>query len=160
MLITITVIASFSVTVAAWLASRFLPFKVCPVCAGVFLTWAGLLGARFLGYEINPVVPALLMGGTVVGIAYQLEKKLQNVSSNARFLWKTLFIPTGFVSAYSILAESWTTLSSSLAFLSLMTFLLLRFNLRRSDSGGLTLEGREGRETAAEDIEKKMKDCC
>lgn len=157
MLITLTVISILAISAVVWLVNKILPFRVCPLCAGVFLTWGGLVAAHFLGYSVDLVIPALLMGGTVVGIAYQLEKKSRNISTDQLLLGKVLFIPAGFVIAYGILAELWAVSAGALAFLLPVTFLLLRrFNLRSPDSGGLTLKGRE----TAEEIEKKMKDCC
>ncbi|OGG71248.1 hypothetical protein A3F27_00075 [Candidatus Kaiserbacteria bacterium RIFCSPHIGHO2_12_FULL_53_13] len=148
MLITITVISVLIVSGAAWLASRILPFKVCPICAGVFLTWTGLVAAHLLGYQINLVVPALLMGGSVVGIAYQLEKKFRG-SAGTLLLWKTFFIPAGFAAAYSLLAQLWTALILTTFFLFLITLLFL-------SSGG-----RPGaREETVGNIEKNMEDCC
>ena len=149
MLITITVISILAVSTLAYFAKRILPLKVCPICAGVFITWVWLLGAYFLGYQINLMIPALLMGGSVVGIAYQLEKKARNLSVERLLLWKVLFIPAGFVTAYSLLAQLWTVLLFAVVFLFLVSFLFL-FRSRKLDS----------REEAVGDIEKKMKDCC
>ena len=149
MLITITVISILAVSTLAYFAKRILPLKVCPICAGVFISWVWLLGAYFLGYQINLMIPALLMGGSVVGIAYQLEKKARNLSAERLLLWKVLFIPAGFVTAYSLLAQLWTVLLFAIAFLFLVSFLLL------SESGKT-----KPREETAGEIEKKMKDCC
>ena len=148
MLITIIVVSILIVSGAVWLANRVLPFKVCPICAGVFLTWTGLVAAHFLGYQINLVVPALLMGGSVVGIAYQFEKKFRG-SAGTLLLWKTFFIPAGFAAAYSLLAQLWTALILTTFFLFLITLLFL-------SSGG-----RPGaREETVGNIEKNMEDCC
>ncbi|MDO8561467.1 MAG: hypothetical protein Q7S05_01430 [bacterium] len=156
MLIIITIASILGLTALVRLGEKVLPFKVCPICAGVSLTWAWLLAAHFLGYRIDLMVPALLMGGTVVGLAYQLaplearpltgfEKKFTRPS----LLWKTLFIPSGFVAAYGILLQLWTVALLAIAFLFLISLLFL-------SSGG-----RAGsREAAAGDIENKMKDCC
>ncbi|MDO8522594.1 MAG: hypothetical protein Q7S08_04945 [bacterium] len=149
MLITLTTVSMLAITALVWLSNRILPFKVCPICAGVFLTWSWLLGAHFLGYRIDLTVPALLMGGSVVGVAYQLEKRSRNISGERLLLWKVLFIPAGFAAAYSVLSEQWTVLLFAVVFLFLVSFLLL------SGSGK-----PDSREEAIEDIEKKMKDCC
>ena len=149
MTIALTVASILGITALAHFAKRILPFKVCPICAGVFLTWVWLLGAYFLGYQINLMIPALLMGGSVVGIAYQLEKKARNLSAERLLLWKVLFIPAGFVTAYSLLAQLWTVLLFAIAFLFLVSFLFL------SESGKTAPRGE-----SAGDIEKKMKDCC
>ena len=149
MLITTTIISILVISAGVWLANRALPFTVCPICAGVFLTWVGLVSAHFAGYQINLVVPALLMGGSVIGITYQLEKKFRDSSANTLLLWKTLFIPTGFVAAYSVLEQWWIVFLSAIAFLSLILFAFLSLNGRTSR-----------REKATRDIEKKMKEGC
>src|SRR3989344_7525178 len=125
MTIALTVASILGITALAHFAKRILPFKVCPICAGVFLTWVWLLGAHFLGYRIDLIVPALLMGGAVVGIAYSLEKRSLNISAERLLLWKVLFIPAGFVAAYSLLAQLLTVLLFAAAFLFLVSFLLL-----------------------------------
>ena len=149
MLITITEISILAVTALVWLANKILPFRVCPICAGVFLTWSWLLGAHFLSYQINLTIPALLMGGSIVGIAYQLEKKAGNVSAGKLLLWKVLFIPAGFIAAYGVLEGWWIAFLAALAFLLAVSTLFLR------SSGGTKM-----RDETVGDIEKKMKDCC
>ena len=146
MLITITAASILAITVLTWLLNRILPIKVCPVCAGVFLTWVGLLGAYNFGYQIDLVVPALLMGGSVVGVAYQLEKKIVNSS----VLFKSLFIPAGFIAAYGMLEQLWTEFVIAVAFLSLLSFAFLR----------PSSTGTNQRTEKQDDIEKKMKSCC
>ncbi|MDO8561693.1 MAG: hypothetical protein Q7S05_02600 [bacterium] len=149
MLITITVISILAVSTLAYFAKRILPLKVCPICAGVFITWVWLLGAHFLGYPVDLTVPALLMGGSVVGIAYSLEKRSLNISAERLLLWKVLFIPAGFIAAYSILEGWWIAFLAALAFLLAVSTLFLR------SSGGTKM-----RDETVGDIEKKMKDCC
>ncbi|MCR4275862.1 MAG: hypothetical protein NUV90_00540 [Candidatus Parcubacteria bacterium] len=144
---TITVVSILAITGAVWLVGRFLPFAVCPICAGVFLTWVGLLGARAMGYPVDLTVPAILMGGSVVGIAYQIEKR-SRVSRGARMLFKALFMPAGFVAAYALLQLWWTVLFSAIAFLVVVSAWALR-----SPVAGPHRE-------AGKEIEKEMKDCC
>lgn len=143
MLITITAVSILAISALAWLASRVLPFTICPICAGVLLTWVGLIGARFLGYEVALAVPALLMGGTVVGVMYQLEKKFHDQSANALLFWKALFIPAGFIAAYGVLEQLWAAVLLALAFMFLISIALL-----------------SSRGESASVLEKKMKDCC
>lgn len=143
MLITVTIISILAISAVVWFANRILPFIVCPICAGVFLTWTGLIGARFFGYEVALAVPALLMGGSVVGVAYQLEKKLHGSSAGAPLLWKALFIPAGFVAAYGVLEQLWTAVLLALAFMFLISITLV-----------------PSRGESASGLEKKMEDCC
>lgn len=44
-------------------------------------------------------VDAMLLGGSVAGIAYQVEQRLP--LERSPLLWKILFIPAGFVAAYA-----------------------------------------------------------
>ncbi|OGG78512.1 hypothetical protein A3A36_00430 [Candidatus Kaiserbacteria bacterium RIFCSPLOWO2_01_FULL_52_12b] len=146
MTITITVLSILTVSALVWFVNRILPFTVCPICAGVFLTWVGLVGAHFLGYQINLIIPALLMGGSVVGIAYQLEKKFRDLPVGKILLWKILFIPGGLVAAYSILEQLPAVFLIAVVFLLLVSLLLLSNANKRSE----TVIG----------LEKEMKDCC
>ena len=145
MLVFTTTISILGITLLVWLANRALAFRVCPICAGVAGTWLWLVAAHALGYQIDLVVPALLMGGSVVGATYQLEKKLP--SGRPALLWKTLCIPAGFIGAYGLLTQWWGVLLASLGFLALIAFLFLS---PHTDSG----------KEAVGELEKKMKDCC
>ena len=130
-----------------WLANKIWPFQICPICAGVAGTWLWLLAANFLGYEIDLIIPALLMGGSVVGIAYQIEKRLP--PSRSPLLLKTLFIPAGFIAAYAVLTWHWPALLFSLLFLLLISFIFL-----------YPQKNRNVRKEAVEELEDKMKNCC
>lgn len=145
MTITIATVSIIAIAGFVWFANRVLPFTVCPICAGVFLTWVWLVGAHIAGYQINLAVPALLMGGTVVGVAYQLEKRFRNISAGRLLLWKILFIPSGFIAAYGILEQAATMFLIAAAFLLLASLLLSDNANKRGEAAGL---------------EKKMEDCC
>lgn len=150
MLITLTIISILTITTLVWLANKVLPFTICPICAGSFLTWVGLVSAHFMGYSINLIIPALLMGGSVVGIAYQLEKRSRGLSPGTLMLFKVFFMPAGFVAAYAVLEQLWMAFLFAAAFLFLVS---LAFLSARSSTAG-------SREKTAGDIEKKMEDCC
>lgn len=143
MLIIITVISILALSALVWFVGRIFQLTICPICAGTFLTWLWLVSAHFLGYEINLVVPALLMGGTVVGVMYKLEKRFSGLPAGRLLLWKILFVPAGFVAAYSVLEQSWAVFLIAIAFIFLISFAFL--SSRVKSSGGL---------------EKKMEDCC
>lgn len=149
MLITLTIISILIITLVAWFANQVLPFVICPICAGVFLTWVGLVGAHFVGYGIDLVIPALLMGGSVVGIAYQLEKKSHNLSAGALLLWKVFFMPAGFVVAYGVLNQWWAVSGIAMTALVLVSFLFL--------SAGRTARMHQA---TTNEVEKRLKDCC
>ena len=146
MLITITIISIIVVAGVVWLANKILPFTICPICAGVFLTWVGLIIAYTIGYQINLTIPALLMGGSVVGVVYQLEKKFRDLPVGRVLLWKILFIPTGFVVAYGILERLPAVFLLAVIFLFLASLLLIRKTNTHSES--------------VDGLEKKMEECC
>lgn len=148
MSIIVATVSILAISAVAGLFNRALSFTVCPICAGVFFTWAGLVGAHFLGYRIDLVVPALLMGGTVVGVVYQLEKKSAGSATSRPLLWKAFFIPAGFVAAYAVLYQLWIVFLLATAFLAAIS---ARFFFTRSTTSARKMTG---------DLEKRMEDCC
>lgn len=146
-MLTITIASILGITCVAWLANKILPFRVCPICAGVSGTWLWMLSLSLLGYEIDLAILAMLLGGSVVGIAYQLEKKLP--ARKSALLWKTLFIPTGFVSAYSLVLSRWGAFVVSFIILCLLAWIFVKVRPRQAQ----TTQEVEG-------IKKKMENCC
>jgi hypothetical protein len=146
MSIIVVVVLILVISAVAWLTNRVLPLTICPICAGVFLMWVVLVGAYFLGYNIDLVIPALLMGGSVVGVAGQLEKKFTSSSTGTMLLWKILFIPAGFIAAYAILEQAWAAFLIAAVFLILVSMILIPKAGARADVKG--------------ELEKKMEDCC
>lgn len=150
MFIGITVLSILGITAFVWLANRALPFRMCPICAGVSGTWLWIIIGIYSGWltaESWRLIAALAMGGSVVGIAYQLEKKLG--SDKSPLLWKTLFIPAGFIAAYGILAQQWSIFFIPIIFLLLIAFIFL-FPRKKSKAANKTTE----------ELEEKMKNCC
>lgn len=152
--IIIAAISILALTAAVRLAGKILPFKVCPICAGVSLTWLWMLVGISLGllptsYFLLPA--AILMGGSVVGIAYQLEQRLPRINSSWRtpLLWKSLFIPPGFAAAYGLATQSWiiAAVAALLAGIVTAAFFARRKQSRPADA---TVAG----------LEEKMKECC
>lgn len=150
MVLVITIISIFSIAFAAWLAGKILPFRICPVCAGVAGTWLWLLAGIYLNLlktENWQLIIAVLMGGSVVGVAYQTAKRL--LSSKSEVLFKALFIPSGFVAVYGLLMYWWLLFYAAIVFSAILALLFLR---------------KRGNEKAAnkrvEEIKKRMEDCC
>ena len=146
----ITVITSiFLISSGIWVIRKIRPsFKVCPICVGVSGTWLWMLIANYFGYAMDVIIISMLMGGSVVGIAYQLEKKIKPEKGMA---WKVLFIPTGFAIAYKVIYFSWFHLIILLAVISLLLFIFLDWSMFRRDSG---------RNSKVSYIEKEMENCC
>lgn len=95
-LISIVVLAGLGLAVR-----KIIGIAVCPICVGVAGTWGWMLIAHYAGYAIDVTVLGLLMGGSPVGIAYVLEKKLPE--GRSPIWWKFLAIPAGFAAMYGLL---------------------------------------------------------
>lgn len=98
------IIALSSIVVLAgvgFAARKLLGVAVCPICAGVAGTWGWMLIGHYAGYAVDMTAMALLMGGSPVGIAYVLEKRLP--AGRSPIWWKFLAIPAGFAAMYGLL---------------------------------------------------------
>ena len=65
-----TTVSIFAIAGVAWAARKLLRAPVCPICLGVGGTWLWMLIARSLGYAVDTTMLAILLGGSVAGIAY------------------------------------------------------------------------------------------
>jgi len=148
MAITITTLSILGIAGVVWWLNRILPFNICPICAGVSGTWIWMLIALFMGYAVDFALIALLMGGSVVGIAYQLEKKIPTSSAGRAPAFKIFFIPVGFIAAYSVLGEQWgIALGALIVLVFVMAFMMMR---RMSNPNNAEVE----------ELKEKMKNCC
>ncbi|MDP3999789.1 MAG: hypothetical protein Q8P76_04365 [bacterium] len=148
-MIYIVIFSILAITGLVWLFNKISPFKVCPICAGVSGTWLWLLAAMANGWlSVNsyqlPV--GILMGGSVVGIAYQLEKRLPE--NRSPLIWKTIFIPLGFLVAYYLVLFDWMTFAIFLAIELLFVWLYFR------------LASHQPKNVQVEKLEKQMEKCC
>ena len=132
-----------------WILNKKLPRQICPICAGVTLTWLTLFLGMFFGKlpVLYQVPTAILAGGTVVGLMYQLEKFIK-----PQFLlfWKTLFVISGFWTVYSLIDNQWVMLIISLIVNIAITFLLKIKNLAPNNQESEQIKKQKD----------KMKNCC
>lgn len=82
------------------LGKRATKFRFCVICTSVSLTWIGLLVIRFAEWTVDPVVLALLMGESVVGVYYLLEKKVPE----RFYLFRLPALITLTLAAYTVIA--------------------------------------------------------
>ncbi|TRZ70384.1 MAG: hypothetical protein D4S02_00570 [Rhodocyclaceae bacterium] len=144
----LTSIASIiAIAGAVWAARRLLRLPLCPICLGVGGTWLWMAIAREVGFAVDASVLAILLGASVTGISYQLEKRLPQ--GRSALLWKTLFIPTGIVAAFALAASYWALLGVMAVALLLLTAAF------RVAPGASTAESEQVRE-----LRKKMQNCC
>ncbi|HEY4497320.1 MAG TPA: hypothetical protein VJC20_00985 [Candidatus Paceibacterota bacterium] len=167
----IATISILVITGVGQLFNRILPFRVCLICAGVSGTWLWIItgiNSGWLEADGWLLIAAIAMGGSVVGVAYQFEKRLHPHRST--LLWKMIFIPAGFAAAYSILAQWWIVFLVMAIFL---VILVLRFapleNASRTGFAETPWSEVHNKKIAAEselrrigreELAKKMKDCC
>lgn len=153
MTIFIAIISILIITALIWILNKFLPLKVCPICAGVFGTWLWMLIGVLLNQLpiTNYQLPiAILMGGSVVGVAYQIEKRLP--LNRSLILWKTLFIPTGFTAVYSVLASWWFIFVILVVSLIILTLIFVKQTRNAAIS--------EERNRTVEKLKNEMENCC
>ncbi len=147
MTILLAVVSVLGITALAWAARRLLAAPVCPICAGVAGTWLWMLAGRELGYAADATVLAILLGATVAGSAYQLEKRLP--PGRSRLLWKTLFVSTGLAAAYGLAVPVWIVAGAAIAVLIALTAVFLA-----------PKRGPAPDNARIEELERQMKRCC
>jgi len=109
-MIIITVTSIILIALVAYAANRILSFKtfkICPLCAGVSGTWLWMLAVSALGYwplEEYQLMLAAMMGGSVVGIAYQIEKRMPE---SFGMFHKLTQVVLGFIGIYFLVQLRW-----------------------------------------------------
>lgn len=83
------------------LAKKNFKIKICAICATVVTTWVGLLVMKLVGFSINQILLAILMGQSVTGFMYFLERKAKSTNKNL-LLMKPLVIIFGTLLVYWI----------------------------------------------------------
>ena len=149
MQILIVLLSIYIITSIVWAVRWGMKLNICPICAGISLTWIGIVGALYFGLlPIEPwrLVAGILAGGSVVGFAYQIEKIL---SKTLVFPWKVLFIPIGFLTVYFLInfLWNWFVISGILT-----SIILFYFTISAKNNGNNS--------DRAKNLEEKMKDCC
>ena len=143
------------ITIVIWLAQKIFPFEICPICAGVSLTWLWLL----VGMRLNlllivdyQLITAILMGGTAVGLMSKLEKVIK-----PKFLlfWKTFFVVLCFIAVYSLISADWILFSVSTVLAVTSTFVFKTKNTSLEQQ-----ELNDGESTHIKQIDEQMKNCC
>ncbi len=103
---------------------KHLPFKLCAICVSISLTWVSLLVLYRLSVFNDPVILALLMGGSVVGIYYAVEKRVPTELTVFRlpFLLSSLLIAYMIITliinlpAISLIATVWIVMIFAYAY--------------------------------------------
>lgn len=143
----IPTLSILAIAVVVWLATLALRVRLCPICLGVGGTWLWLLGARFLELGVDTSMLPILLGGSVAGTAYLLEKHLP--AGRSGLLWKTLFIPIGFVAAYGLAAPHWGVFAGASVALLVLGGIFFRPQPSRGEDSAVVAN-----------LKQRMKDCC
>lgn len=153
MQILIPTISIIVLTGIVWIANRIFSIRVCPICAGISGTWIWMLATFFLGYEINLFILGTLMGGSVVGITYQLEKRflIGKILHNKLLIWKTVFMVSGFITAYALASSEWIAFSLSAAIITALSIFAVTQKSK-------VINKKQNKNV--EQLEKYMEDCC
>lgn len=123
---TIVLLSIISIAILYFLFA-FLPVRICAICGAVSLTWLSLLIGLFLGWHDNVLWLAVMMGGSVVGFAYKLEKHFKRKKLSNFWLIRILIIVLGFLSVYLLLIQNWNLFGLVLVLGIVLTLLSLPF---------------------------------
>lgn len=74
--LTIALISIVALYVMGLVAQSIARWRFCALCVSVSATWLWLLVAYLLGRADDKLLIGILMGGSVVGIMYMLERRL------------------------------------------------------------------------------------
>src|SRR3989344_4558454 len=74
------------------LITRVFKFKICAICATVVTTWLGLLMLKLIGFNISQLAIAILMGQSIAGFMYFLERRAESTKNKSLRLMKPLVI--------------------------------------------------------------------
>lgn len=86
----IAILSILIFTGAVWAINKILSIQICPICAGVTLTWLWMLlgiGLGFLPISRYELIIAILMGASIGGIVTEIKKvflKLKNKTQNTK----------------------------------------------------------------------------
>lgn len=149
MAIFFTLLSILAIAGIASLWNRLAPRHLCPICTSIAGTWIWILAGSWIGFLGGGdwrLIAALLMGGSVVGIAYQLEKRRAETLSLG---WKIVFIPAGFLAAYGLIEEEWPLALAGLVVTVLMAMV-----------AGSRGRGSASSQHRVKNLEEKLKSCC
>jgi len=144
-MVVLSFISIFVLGGIVFLFNKIFKKQICPVCAGVMLTWIWMLLFYFLGYDINLTLLSLFMGGSVVGLVSKLSEKIS--SPQKVILYKLLFIPIEFLTFFALLNQWWFIFGAAF----LINFILTLVFISNK---------KEFKNSRVEEIENELKNCC
>lgn len=85
------------------LINRLFKFKICAICATVVSTWVALLIMKLSGVNIPQVILSILMGQSIVGFMYLLERRASSTNNNRLRLMKPAVVIFGTLAVYLVI---------------------------------------------------------
>ncbi len=134
---------------------------LCPICATVSLTWLSMLVSRELNiFAVNTVFLAVLMGASVCGVMYLVEKKIE--SAGKKVFWKIASTLVGVLLVLRVVGREY---DSYTALILAAYLLILFFSLKKKKGNGKNGSDGKGEKNQNEagDKEtwlKKLENCC
>ena len=119
--------------------------KICWVCvtiSGLWLVMSALVAWHLVPFEVLQLPIALLMGGSVVGIAYQRHS----------LRWKITTIAIGMPAAFVLI----TNLTKITILIELIVLLIIAYKLFVHKDNSDSSDSKEH----VHELEEKMKQCC
>lgn len=147
---------------------RHFKIKICAICAAVSLTWVSLLTLRALNvYEIDPAIIATLLGGSVVGILYQLENTFKEKQYRKFWIIRIFIITGGFHLAYMLATENEFGIISGLIVLLLVFIITIRIMFWNKKKAKKQVKKKkpekkldQDKKAAIKKLEESLEDCC
>lgn len=134
-----------------------LPFNVCAICIAVSATWLILIGMWFFGIYVSLILLAILMGMSISGIMYKLEKLFSEKNLNNFWIIRIVIVLGGMYSVYALLNKQWNLLVF-IIILSLILVSIFSLLFQGTTHGDVINEQKKlGRKSS---IIKKLDDCC
>ena len=126
-LITITILF-FLILIIKYFIPKEINVKICAICISISLVWISLLILYYFGKFENNTIIALLMGMTILGIVYTVERNVKKELT----LFRLPFLLSLFTLGYFALMYSLNL--NTIIFLSCMWLLFIIVYFYRNNS--------------------------
>ncbi len=95
----------FALLFSSMAAKKYFKINFCVICGTVVTTWIVLFILKFINFTIDPIIPAILMGESVVGAMYALERYAQGHNNEKLLLLKPVMIIAGTGIIYLVITN-------------------------------------------------------
>lgn len=164
------------------LLKKLFKVNMCPICGACMTTWIVLLLLKtFDVTKIENEVLAMLMGGTVIGMMFQLEKAFKGSKIKKFWIVRILMVTFGYLLVYAIVTEKIFLMGISLGFVISVIIIILFLYLsgkakykksletEKVDTDPTPVESKEydakkkeeeKKQNLIKSLENSLEDCC